>query len=106
MKKNMTIGDAAAACGISAKMIRYYEDIGLLRAPKRNQNGYRHYTASDVHTLHFVKRARDLGFSLERIRSLVNLWQDGERQSRDVNLLARQYITELDHDIERLQSIR
>lgn len=102
----MNIGEATAASGISAKMIRYYESIGLIRTPARTDAGYRRYTDADVHTLRFIKRARDLGFSIERIRALVDLWQNGERRSRDVNELARVYIDELNRDIAKLESIR
>lgn len=102
----MNIGEATAASGISAKMIRYYESIGLIRAPARTDSGYRRYTDADVHTLRFIKRARDLGFSIDRIRALVDLWQNGERRSRDVNELARVYIDELNRDIAKLESIR
>lgn len=102
----MNIGRAAAASGVSAKMIRYYESTGLLSKAHRNQSGYRQYTQKAVQVLLFIRRARDLGFSLERIKTLVQLWEDTGRQSADVKTLARQHIDELNADILNLQSIR
>ncbi|TFL08450.1 Cu(I)-responsive transcriptional regulator [Pusillimonas caeni] len=102
----MNIGQAAEASGVTAKMIRYYESVGLMPAAERSSAGYRQYGEVDVQTLRFIRRARDLGFSLERIRMLVGLWKDKGRKSQDVNRLARQYIGELDQDIAKLQSIR
>jgi len=102
----MNIGQASKASGVTAKMIRYYESIGLIGAVHRSDAGYRQYDEKDIQTLRFVKRARDLGFSLERIKTLAGLWQDSTRKSADVKRLALQYITELDHDIAKLQSIR
>lgn len=102
----MNIGQAADASGVSAKMIRYYESIGLSTEANRTDAGYRQYTENQVQTLRFIKRSRDLGFSVERIKTLLGLWQDRSRKSADVKKLARQYIAELDQDIEKLQSIR
>lgn len=103
---NMNIGQAAAKSGVSAKMIRYYESIGLLQPASRSLSGYRQYGQADVQTLRFIRRSRDLGFSLERIGTLLQLWQDTSRKSQDVKALARQYIAELDEDIRKLQSLR
>lgn len=102
----MNIGDAAAASGISRKMIRYYEEIGLLAEAPRSSAGYRIYNDDCVQQLSFIKRARDLGFSLERIKTLLGLWQNADRQSADVKTLAQQYMAELDQDINHLQSMR
>lgn len=103
---SMNIGQAATDSGVSAKMIRYYESTGLLKPAARTDSGYRQYQPSDVQTLRFIRRARDLGFSLERIGTLLQLWQDTSRKSQDVKQLARQYIAELDEDIRKLQSLR
>lgn len=102
----MNIGQAADASGVTAKMVRYYESIGLIAAANRTGSGYRQYNDSDVQTLRFIKRSRDLGFSLERIKTLLSLWPDRSRQSADVKELAQRYIAELDDDIAKLQSIR
>jgi MerR family transcriptional regulator, copper efflux regulator len=102
----MNIGQAAQGSGVSAKMIRYYESVGLLPSASRTDAGYRQYGAREVETLRFIRRSRDLGFSLERIKTLLGLWQDQDRHSSDVRQLARQYIAELDDDIARLRSIR
>ena len=102
----MNIGQASDASGVSAKMIRYYESIGLIAPANRTDSGYRQYSDNDVQALRFVKRARDLGFSIERIKTLLGLWHDRGRKSADVKKLARQYMDELDQDIAKLQSIR
>jgi MerR family copper efflux transcriptional regulator len=102
----MNIGQAAEASGVNAKSIRYYESIGLVTKAGRTEAGYRQYSANDVRTLRFIKRSRDLGFSIERIKTLLGLWQDRDRKSADVKQLARQYVAELDQDIQKLQSIR
>jgi MerR family copper efflux transcriptional regulator len=102
----MNIGEAAAASGVSRKMIRYYEETGLLAAAPRSGAGYRLYNENGVQQLRFIKRARDLGFSLERIKTLLDLWQNTDRHSADVKALAQQYMAELDQDIMHLQSMR
>lgn len=102
----MNIGQAARSSGITPKMIRYYETIGLIRPAQRTESGYRQYSATDVQIMHFIKRSRDLGFSLERIKTLIGLWHDTTRKSSDVKKLASQHIAELNEDIEKLQSIR
>jgi len=102
----MNIGQAAEASGVTAKMIRYYESIDLISAASRTGSGYRQYTDKDVQTLRFIKRSRDLGFSIERIKTLLSLWQDHGRHSAEVKQLAQGYIAELEDDIRKLQSIR
>ncbi|MES2935463.1 MAG: Cu(I)-responsive transcriptional regulator [Pseudomonadota bacterium] len=102
----MNIGEAAKASGVSAKMIRYYESIALIGNTHRSAAGYRQYRDDAVQTLRFIKHSRELGLSIQRIKTLLALWQDKTRKSADVKQLARQYIDELDSDIAKLQSIR
>ncbi|MES2536243.1 MAG: Cu(I)-responsive transcriptional regulator [Pseudomonadota bacterium] len=102
----MNIGEAASATGVSAKMIRYYESIGLIKESARSDAGYRKYGASDLHALHFVKRARKLGFSLEQIRELLSLWQDAGRASQDVKAIAVNHVADLDRRIQEMTDMR
>ncbi|HHM8688401.1 TPA: Cu(I)-responsive transcriptional regulator [Pseudomonas aeruginosa] len=95
----MNIGEASKASKVSAKMIRYYEQIGLIPPADRNDSGYRAYSQDDVHRLHFIRRARDLGFSVAEITDLLGLWNDKSRRSADVKRLAQQHISELDRRI-------
>jgi Cu(I)-responsive transcriptional regulator len=101
----MNIGEASNATGVSAKMIRYYESIGLIRAPLRTESNYRVYSHDEVHTLRFVKRARTLGFSVEETATLLGLWQDKERASAEVKAIATDHIGALETKIAELQSM-
>ena len=102
----MNIGEVAKSSSVSAKMIRHYESIGLIRTTSRTLSGYRQYHDRDVHLLRFIRRARDLGFSLEQIRQLVSLWDNPERASADVKRLAQAHITDLDQRIAALTDMR
>lgn len=102
----MNIGQAAAASGVSAKMIRYYESIGLVRETARTDSGYRIYGENDLHTLRFIKRARNLGFALEQIGDLLSLWQDTGRASSDVKTIAMSHVAELNQRIVELTEMR
>lgn len=101
----MNIGKAAAASGVSAKMIRYYESVGLIPPARRTDTDYRVYSDDDVHVLRFVRRARDLGFSVDDIRELLALWGDKSRASADVKRIAQQHINELEARIAALQDM-
>lgn len=102
----VNIGEAAAATGLSAKMIRHYESIGLLRPAARSDAGYRRYGEDDLRTLRFVGHARELGFGLDRIGALVSLWRDPDRASADVKRIALAHVAELDRRIAMLGRMR
>jgi len=102
----MNIGEAAHASGVSAKMIRHYEEVGLMPHVVRTEAGYRQYSARDVHTLRFIRRARDLGFSIAEIGQLVGLWQDRRRSSRSVKALAETHIRELEQKAAHLLAMK
>ena len=102
----MNIGQAAEASGVSAKMIRHYEAIGLMAKARRTDNGYRIYDGNDVHTLRFIRRGRALGFSMKEIERLLGLWRNRRRASGDVRRVAQQHIAELDQKIAELQAMR
>lgn len=102
----MKIGSAAARSGISERMIRHYEKIGLVPKPARRDSGYRDYDERDVHTLNFIGRARDLGFPIEEIRQLLALWHDRGRSSADVKALALARAAELKRKARQLGQMR
>ncbi len=101
----MNIGEASKASGVSAKMIRYYEQTGLIPRAERRESGYRDYAPSDVHMLRFIRRARDLGFAMPEINELLNLWRDTSRQSADVKRIAEAHIAELRARIASLEQM-
>ncbi len=92
----MNIGEAAKVCGVSAKMIRYYENVALITPPTRNANGYRSYNKDNIHELKFIRRARDLGFTVEQISGLMHLWRDRSRASADVKRIALEHVAALE----------
>ena len=100
------IGEAAEASGVSAKMIRHYEGIGLIPAAGRTFAGYRLYGDADLHRLRFIRRARSLGFSIKHIESLLSLWSDPKRASRDVKRLAQSHAEELERKILEMQAMQ
>jgi Cu(I)-responsive transcriptional regulator len=104
--KSMNIGQAATASGVSAKMIRHYEQVGLFPKPDRTDAGYRQYTEEDVHTLRFIRHARELGFSIQQIGELVGLWQNRRRPSRQVKALAEAHIKELEQKAQELLAMK
>lgn len=101
----MNIGQASKATGVSAKMIRYYEQTGLIPAADRTSSGYRDYSDKDIHMLRFIRRARDLGFSVAEIGDLLGLWRDEARQSAEVKRLAQGHIDTLEKKIADLQDM-
>lgn len=102
----MNIGEASRRSGVSQRMIRHYERIGLIPPPPRRDSGYRDYDAQDVHRLHFIANARDLGFSVAEIGALLDLWDNGARASSEVKELALRQIDELGEKIARLEAMR
>jgi MerR family copper efflux transcriptional regulator len=102
----MNIGQAATASGVSVKMIRHYEGVGLVPPPNRTDSGYRQYTEGEVHTLRFIRQARDLGFSLHEIGELLSLWHNRTRPSRLVKELAQAHILALEQKAHELLTIK
>ena len=101
----MNIGEAAGASGISAKMIRYYEETGLISPAMRTGSGYRVYAENDIQTLRFIRRARDLGFTVKQIEDLLLLWRDRSRASSDVKRIATDHVIELQKKMRELQEM-
>ena len=106
MHRALNIGEAAEAAGVSAKMIRHYEQIGLLPAAARTDAGYRQYGERDVSILRFIRQSRQLGFSIERIAGLLGLWSRQDRPSRDVKALAQAHLDELQHKMQELAQMQ
>jgi MerR family copper efflux transcriptional regulator len=106
MELKYNIGEAAQRAGVSAKMVRHYESLGLLANVGRTEAGYRRYSDSEVHTLRFIKRSRDLGFSMAEIADLLKLWQDRSRPSASVKKVASAHLAELDRKIAEMESMR
>jgi Cu(I)-responsive transcriptional regulator len=106
MTSQVAIGEAARLSGVSARMVRHYEGLGLLPAVARTESGYRQYGEADVHTLRFIKRSRDLGFSMEEIAELVGLWHNRRRASSSVKRIAQKHLGELEQRIADMQSMR
>ncbi len=102
----VNIGSAAEQCGVSAKMIRYYESLGLLGKVRRTDSGYRQYSQAEVHVLRFIKRARDLGFSMAEIAELVSLWNNRRRTSASVKRIAQKHADELAQRVAALQEMQ
>ncbi|MDB5731234.1 MAG: transcriptional regulator, MerR family [Variovorax sp.] len=100
------IGEAARRSGVSARMVRHYEGLGLLPAVARTGSGYRQYGEADIHSLRFIKRARDLGFSIGEIAELVGLWHNRARASASVRRVAERHLGELERRIAALQAMR
>jgi len=102
----MNIGEAARLSGVSAKMVRHYESLGLLPQVSRTEAGYRQYGPAEVHTLRFIRRARELGFSMSEIAGLLKLWQNRRRASADVKRIAQAHVADLDRRIAEMTSMR
>ena len=102
----VNIGEAAARSGVSAKMIRHYESLGLVPGVSRTDAGYRQYTENTVHTLRFIRRARDLGFSMTEIAELLKLWQNKRRASADVKRIALAHAQDLHRRIEEMAAMK
>ncbi len=102
----MNIGEAARATGVSAKMIRHYESVGLFPQARRTESGYRLYGEKELATLRFIRHSRDLGFSIEQIRTLLDLWQNRRRPSRTVKALAQAHLEEIEQKLRELEAMK
>jgi Cu(I)-responsive transcriptional regulator len=102
----MNIGEAAKLSGVSAKMVRHYESLGLLPTVARTDSGYRQYSDKEVHTLRFIRRARDLGFSMAEIGELVKLWQNQRRSSSSVKKIASKHLADIDAKMAEMAAMR
>lgn len=102
----LAIGQAAERSGVSARMLRHYEGLGLLSGVARTESGYRQYTEADIHSLRFIKRARDLGFSMDEITELLGLWQNRRRASGSVKRIAAKHLAELEQRIADMQAMQ
>ena len=100
------IGEAARRSGVSAKMVRHYESLGLLPTVQRTESGYRQYGEAEVHTLRFIRRARDLGFSMDEIGQLLKLWQNRRRSSAEVRRIASRHIEDLSRKLAEMEAMR
>lgn len=106
METMMNIGQAAERSGVSSKMVRHYESLGLLPRIGRTESGYRQYAEKEVHTLRFIRRARDLGFSMAEIAELLKLWQNRRRASADVKRIALSHVADLDRRMEEMAAMK
>lgn len=102
----LNIGQAAERSGVSARMLRHYESLGLLSGVARTESGYRQYTEADIHSLRFIKRSRDLGFSMDEITELMGLWQNRRRASSSVKRIAEKHLAELEQRIADMQAMQ
>lgn len=102
----LNIGEAARLSGISTRMVRHYESLGLLGDVHRSDSGYRQYSAAEVHTLRFIKRSRDMGFSMEQVAELVDLWRNRRRTSASVKRIAQSHLDELEQRIAAMQGMQ
>ena len=101
----MNIGELSKSSGVTTKLIRHYESIGLIPKTRRTNNGYRLYSEDDVHYVRFIKRSRELGFSLEDIKSLIGLWKNKSRSSKQVKQLAEKHLEELNLKLKQIKDM-
>lgn len=104
--QSMNIGQAAARSGVSAKMVRHYESLGLLPKVVRTESGYRQYGDKEVHTLRFIRRSRDLGFGMAEIADLLKLWQNRRRASANVKRIALSHVADLDRRMQEMAAMK